>query len=109
MARNKINSLGRIIAGTLLAGSLAGITGCEKLAEEPIEPGVEIKVSDSSRIGIYNGMIGRDTFSISCWGNNDAVNIFYPADSKEIYFNGDNYEVMVVNPERIILRKIKKK
>ncbi len=50
----------------------------------------------------YNGMSNKETFSLS-HGGSAAVNIYYPADSKEIRYKGTRLKVLEVTPEHIVL------
>jgi hypothetical protein len=72
---------------------------------------VTIRVSDCKKIGTrylgYCGMLNNEVFSLS-HSYNGAVNYYYPANSKQIYFLRYFFEVVSVDPNQITLRPVKK-
>jgi hypothetical protein len=59
---------------------------------------------------VYCGMISKDVFSVSIlFGNGNqgfSYNLYYQKDTKSISVGSENYSVIEVNEEKLILRKI---
>jgi len=105
-----MGNLNKLLATGLMAG-LAGLgVGCEKTAEKEMPKAVTISVGDVmwfedySTLG-YNGMIGKDTFSISVGYEDSGVNNYFPADAKKIKFRGQTYEIQDLTTQTITIRR----
>jgi hypothetical protein len=98
-----------LMAGLAL---LAGCSGDKKAKLEKKEnPICEFKVSEYD--SLYNfgpilgyaGMPNKETFSLFK-GSQSAVNLYYPSNATNIYYEGRKLEILDVNPQRIKLRVI---
>lgn len=107
MAKNGLTRMLKIGTLALAIGVGAGCTGCEQTAEKKPEI-FDIKISEHTVVGSfyieYNGMNNEKTFSISSHTDH-AVNTYYPADSKEIHYQGMGFKVNEVTPEHIVLER----
>ena len=113
--RTLLGKLGMGLAGLALAGSLAGVGGCDKIGggEVPDHPvtmtlGVgEYKSLTGKRtcqFG-YIGMSSKDFFKVSgCYHGGVIDGAHYSIEAEEICFGTEVFEVLEVTPEHISLR-----
>ena len=99
----------KISALSLAIGT--GVLNCGLFDNKKVEQ--EIKRYDmeiTERVWIngmcleYDGMIGIDTFSVS-YPEDSAVNIYYPANSKDIHIKRNDFKVIEVTPEHLVIEK----
>jgi hypothetical protein len=95
--------------------ALIVLVGCKRdNGNGKVEPNpiITIKISEGQPIYkphhkfnfiVYCGMPNEGSFSLA-YSAQWAVNYYYPKDSKQVYFRGDIYEVISVNPNEISLR-----
>lgn len=67
-----------------------------------------LKVSEYNQLSdvIYDGMPNDDTFSLSS-NNQAATNQYYPANAKQIFYRGRDYNIISVDANQITLRGIR--
>ncbi len=106
---------------SFLRNSLVGglgliLSGCDDTQDKSSNQLKEltIKVSQEKKFRgarvEYAGMPNKESFSLKKEDSGyRAFNVYYPSDSKEIYFQGANYQVISVDPNQITLKLLRNK